>query len=197
MRKRLRSRVGMRLPTPAKAVPPPPSANRLPLRCPPTAFAPLSANRLRAKFSDSFRRRRELRPAVMRSMRAKPNSFSSHYSPSRTSGASWPTGHRGQPGGRSNRAPRPTGRAEQPGTEANRAGGATVVANRAGGATGRRGRSGVVADRVCGAFGRRGRRNRASLGPPNRIAGQTHPSPAPPMRFALGRSMSGACRFPT
>lgn len=106
MRKRLRSRVGMRLPTPARAVSPPPSANRLP----PTAFAPLSANRLRAKFSDSFRRRRELRPAVMQSMKAKPDSFSSHNSPSRTSGASWPTGHRGQPGGRSNRPGQPGGR---------------------------------------------------------------------------------------
>lgn len=117
MRKRLRSRVGMRLPTPAKAVSPPPSANRQPLslRCPPTAFAPLSANRLRAKFSDSFRRRRELRPAVMRSMRAKPDSFSSHYSPSRTSEAPRPTGRRGQPGIVVNRAPRPTGHRGQPG----------------------------------------------------------------------------------
>lgn len=44
MRKRLRSRVEMRLPTPARAVPPPPSANRLP----PTAFAPLSANSFRS-----------------------------------------------------------------------------------------------------------------------------------------------------
>ena len=111
MRKRLRSRVEMRLPTPARAVPPPPSANRLP----PTAFAPLSANRLRAKFSDSFRYRRELRPAVMRSMRAKPDSFSSHNSPSRTSEAPRPTGRRGQPGIVVNRAPRPTGHRGQPG----------------------------------------------------------------------------------